>query len=67
MPRHIHPAVAGDDNGATAVEYGLFVTAIAAVIVAVVMVIGHYVHGTYSTTCQAFSDNVVTASGDTCS
>jgi pilus assembly protein Flp/PilA len=54
------------DEGATAVEYGLLVTAIAAVIVAVVMVVGNYTHGTYSTTCQAFSDNAVTATGDSC-
>jgi pilus assembly protein Flp/PilA len=59
-----------NDEGATAVEYGLLVAAIAAVIVAVVFVIGHYVHGAFSTTCSSLSSNSVTATGggaNTCS
>jgi Flp pilus assembly pilin Flp len=51
--------------GASAVEYSLIATAIAAVIVAVVMVLGHYVHGTYSGTCSSLSTaGMVTAAGD---
>jgi pilus assembly protein Flp/PilA len=52
-----------NDEGATAVEYGLLVAAIAAVIIAVVFVIGHYVHGAFSTTCSAFSANTVSPAG----
>ena len=61
--------VARTDEGASAVEYGLLVAAIAAVIIAVVFVIGHYVHGAFSQTCNSFSSNGVSSAGDsgTCS
>jgi pilus assembly protein Flp/PilA len=39
------------DRGATAVEYGILVAAIAAVIVAVVFVIGGQVKSGFTTTC----------------
>ena len=44
-----------NDEGASAVEYGLLVTAIAAVIVIVVMTLGDNVRGTFQHTCSALS------------
>ncbi len=38
-----------DDNGATAVEYGLMVAAIAAVIITIVITLGTQVRGAFST------------------
>jgi pilus assembly protein Flp/PilA len=57
-----------NDEGATAVEYGLLVAAIAAVIVAVVFVLGHYVHGAFSSTCSSISTNGVpnATAGEAC-
>lgn len=49
------------DDGATAVEYGLMVAAIAAVIVLAVFALGKYVHGAFSQTCTAISGNVSSA------
>ncbi len=43
------------DEGASAVEYGLLVAAIAALIVAVVFVLGGKVKAAFSTTCTAIS------------
>jgi len=56
------------DDGASAVEYGLLVAAIAAVIVAVVFVVGGYVQGAFDTTCSGIEDsgNAVNANGDVC-
>jgi pilus assembly protein Flp/PilA len=48
---------ARDDEGATAVEYGLMVAAIAAVIVLVVFLLGKYVFGAFSATCNGIKDN----------
>jgi len=42
------------DRGATAVEYGLLVALIAAVIVAIVVVVGHQVSNAF----QSVSDNM---------
>ena len=59
-----------DDEGATAVEYGLMVAAIAAVIVLVVFLLGQYVFGAFSKTCSNIAtDSGITAkttSGSTC-
>jgi pilus assembly protein Flp/PilA len=41
------------DRGASAVEYGLLVAAIAAVIVAVVFALGGLINGAFRTTCTA--------------
>lgn len=49
------------DEGATAVEYGLIVAAIAAIIVLVVFALGGYVKGAFSTTCN----NIKSAGGST--
>ena len=42
-----------DENGASAVEYGLLVAAIAAIIVVLVFAIGKLVQGGFSTTCTS--------------
>ena len=44
-----------DERGASAVEYGLLIAGIAAVIVAVVIVLGGKIHDAFSTTCSAMS------------
>lgn len=55
------------DEGASAVEYGLLVAAIAAVIVVVVFVLGGYVQGAFDDTCSGIEDGGTTnANGDTC-
>lgn len=43
-----------DDEGASAVEYGLLVAAIAAIIVLVVFALGGFVKGSFSDTCNNF-------------
>ena len=45
----------GSDDGATAVEYGLLVVAIAAVIVAVTVVLGTLTHNNFSTACTSWN------------
>ena len=50
---------AKNESGAAAVEYGLLVAAIAAVIILTVFYLGGYVEGAFSATCSAFK-----ASGD---
>ena len=47
-----------DEKGASAVEYGLLVAAIAAIIVLVVFVIGKYVKGAFDNTCDGLQGNV---------
>lgn len=47
------------DDGATAVEYGLLVAAIAAVIVAIVFILGGKVKAAFQTTCDQMT-NVAT-------
>jgi pilus assembly protein Flp/PilA len=55
------------DDGASAVEYGLLVAAIAAVIVAVVFVVGGYVQGAFDDTCAGIeAGNTTNANGDSC-
>lgn len=44
-----------DEGGAAAVEYGLLVAAIAAIIILTVFYLGGYVEGAFKTTCNAFS------------
>ena len=45
----------GDDEGASAVEYGLLVAAIAAIIILVVFALGTFVKGAFKDTCDAFA------------
>lgn len=48
-----------DEDGASAVEYGLLVAAIAAVIVIIVFVLGGFVKNAFSNTCNAIGSNGV--------
>lgn len=45
-----------DDEGASAVEYGLLVAAIAALIILVVFALGGWVKGAFKKTCDALAD-----------
>jgi pilus assembly protein Flp/PilA len=56
------------DEGASAVEYGLLVAAIAAIIILLVFALGKFVKGAFKDTCDAFksSGTAVSASGTTC-
>jgi pilus assembly protein Flp/PilA len=52
------------DEGASAVEYGLLVAAIAAIIILVVFALGTFVKGAFKDTCTAFkTSNAVNATG----
>lgn len=53
------------DEGASAVEYGLLVAAIAAVIVIVVFALGGVVKGVFSQTCSSISTKA-SISGQSC-
>lgn len=46
-----------DDRGASAVEYGLLVAGIAAVIVAVVFLLGNTLNGVFTSTNSSISGN----------
>ncbi|MGH8970140.1 MAG: Flp family type IVb pilin [Actinomycetes bacterium] len=48
-----------DDSGASAVEYGLIVFAIAAVIVAMTFALGRVVNETYSDSCDVIATSAV--------
>jgi pilus assembly protein Flp/PilA len=50
------------DEGASAVEYGLLVAAIAAIIVAIVFTLGGKVKAAFSTTCSS----IASGQGGTC-
>ena len=53
-----------EDEGASAVEYGLLVAAIAAIIILVVFALGAFVKGAFKDTCNAFDNsNAVNATG----
>lgn len=53
------------EDGASAVEYGLLVAAIAALIVVVVFVLGGIIQKVFKDTCDEISDHAVSA-GSTC-
>ena len=48
------------DEGASAVEYGLLVAAIAAVIVIIIFALGHVISGVFSSTCSSISGGAST-------
>ncbi len=52
MLQNIRNFMSKNEEGASAVEYGLLVAAIAAVIVVVVFVLGTYIQGAFSDTCD---------------
>jgi pilus assembly protein Flp/PilA len=53
--RRLSVAKLNADEGASAVEYGLLVAAIAAIIILVVFAVGSWVKGAFKDTCDAFS------------
>jgi pilus assembly protein Flp/PilA len=55
--------VARGDEGASAVEYGLLVVGIAAVVVAVVFALGTLTRNNYSTTCTNWNTAAHTTGG----
>jgi pilus assembly protein Flp/PilA len=55
-----------EENGASAVEYGLLVAAIAAIIVLIVFAIGKFVKAGFSDTCSGLAQGSYTASTTTC-
>lgn len=54
------------DEGASAVEYGLIVVAIAAVVVAVVFALGALVRDTYGDSCGVISSGITDGVSTTC-
>ncbi|MCW2753289.1 MAG: Flp family type IVb pilin [Marmoricola sp.] len=52
-----------DEDGASAVEYGLLVAGIAALIVLIVFAFGGVISGVFSNTCHTVGSNVVSAGG----
>jgi pilus assembly protein Flp/PilA len=54
------------DRGASAVEYGLMVAAIAAVIVGIVFGLGALVGNTFNTTCSKINQGATTTAGAPC-
>ena len=55
-----------DENGASAVEYGLLVAGIAALIVAIVFVFGGVIKDAFSKTCGQVSAGVSATSASSC-
>ena len=51
------------EQGASAVEYGILIAAIAALIVGVVFVVGQFVHDNYETACTSLHSQMA---GDDC-
>jgi pilus assembly protein Flp/PilA len=47
-----------DERGASAVEYGLLIAGIAALIVAVVFIFGETIQGVFTDTCTAVNNDV---------
>ena len=55
-----------DEKGASAVEYGLLVAAIAAVIVLIVFAVGKLVNGAFTKTCSAINSGGNNSSTTNC-
>jgi pilus assembly protein Flp/PilA len=55
--RRVVAANSRDDEGASAVEYGLLVAAIAAIIILVVFAVGSWVKGAFKDTCDSFNSS----------
>ena len=55
-----------EENGASAVEYGLLVAAIAAIIVLIVFAIGKFVKAGFADTCSGLATGSYTATTTTC-
>ncbi|MCW2753288.1 MAG: Flp family type IVb pilin [Marmoricola sp.] len=52
-----------DEDGASAVEYGLLVAGIAALIVIILFAFGGVLSGFFKSTCHTIGSNVVSAGG----
>jgi pilus assembly protein Flp/PilA len=64
-----HSECTASDDGASAVEYGLLVVAIAATLAVIVFVVGGYVRGSFQGACDDFEAAGATnasASGNDC-
>ncbi len=57
-----HSSRTRDERGASAVEYGLILVGIAAVIVAIVFLLGGQVKGMFNETCESISNEASTGS-----
>jgi pilus assembly protein Flp/PilA len=55
-----------DDRGASAVEYGLLVAAIAAIIVVVVFAVGKFTGAAFSDTCDSLESGEFSAPSASC-
>jgi pilus assembly protein Flp/PilA len=55
-----------DEDGASAVEYGLLVAGIAALIVAIVFIFGGVIKGAFQDTCSAVANKGVSGATATC-
>jgi pilus assembly protein Flp/PilA len=55
-----------DDEGASGVEYGLLVAAIAAVIVVLAFSIGSFVHDGFKKTCDELQNHAAAGNTSTC-
>lgn len=53
-----------NEEGASAVEYGLLVALIAAVVVVAVVALGGLVRGTFEDTCESIGTNAASAGGN---
>ena len=60
------PCPSHDEDGASSVEYGLLVAAIAALIVVIVFALGGVVRNLFSSTCDTISNNASSVTS-TCS
>jgi pilus assembly protein Flp/PilA len=64
MIRNFASPTRRNEEGASAVEYGLLVALIAAVVVLAVYAIGTLVHNGFQDTCSGISQGVTTTSAD---
>ena len=65
MLEYIRSVVRRDEDGASAVEYGLLIARIAALIVAVVFLFGGLIKNVFSNTCDKINNSA--SLGQTCS
>lgn len=61
MSARLRRVISSGDSGASAVEYGLLVAGIAALIVGIVFAFGGFISGIFDDTCE----NIVSESGGT--
>lgn len=64
--RSLLPSARRTEDGASAVEYGLLVAGIAALVVAVVFLLGGVVKGSFNETCAQIQNDGAAAAGANC-